>query len=74
MTPRDECFYYLVREMENLGIRANDKYFDGALEHVRRDGMAGLRGIEISALVWSAIARNREEDLDAAVDTYWEGE
>ncbi len=72
-----ECIYYLVREMDGLGIRAGDKHFEDALQHVRENGLVGLRPIEIDALYMAAKLRtartvDRIKDLDAAVGL-WEG-
>ncbi len=67
-----ECIYYLVREMDGLGIRAGDKHFEAALQHVREHGLKGLRDLEIEAPYMAAELRGREEELDAAVDL-WEG-
>ncbi len=67
-----ECVYYLVREMDGLGIRAGEKHFEDALQHVRDHGLKGLRNLEIDALIMAAELRGREEELDAAVDL-WEG-
>jgi len=74
MIPREEALYYLVREMGGLGIRAGEKHFEAALEHVRQDGLAGLRNIEIEALVEAAMLRNREKELDEAVEEGTAGE
>ncbi len=63
-----ECIYYLVREMDGLGIRAGDKHFNGALEHVREHGLVGMRRLEIDALARAAAARNREAEMDEAVE------
>ncbi len=72
-----ECMYYLVREMDGLGIRAGEKHFEDALQHVREHGLKGLRDLEIEALYMAAKLRstetvNRVKELDAAVDL-WEG-
>ena len=63
-----EAMYYLVREMGGLGVKAQDKHFEAALEQVRKNGLKGLRRVEIRALVWSAITRGREQELDDAVE------
>ena len=68
LKPRDECLYYLVREMGGLGPRAEDIYFEDVLEHVRRSGLAGMRPIEESALINAAYIRDRLKDLDMAVE------
>ena len=68
MIARDEVMYYLVREMDGLGIRAGEKHFTAALEHVKQSGLAGFRRIEVDALVEAARLRNREQDLDQAVE------
>ncbi len=70
MTAFDECIYYLIREMGGLGIRAGDKHFNGALEHVRKNGLAGMRRLEIDALARAAAIRNREDELDKVVKQY----
>lgn len=74
MNPRIECMYYLVREMDGLGIRAGDKHFEAALEHVRQSGFAGFRRIEVDALIEAAKLRNREQELDEAVEEGTAGE
>ena len=63
-----ENFYYLVREMHDLGIRARDKHFDGALEYIRENGIAHIEPLLVDAVLWSAKVRNREHELDAAVE------
>lgn len=68
MKPLDECLYYLVREMGNLGAEAKPIYFESALEHVRRDGLAGMTGLEVRALVYAARRRGRLAELDEAVE------
>lgn len=68
MKPRDECLYYLVREMDDLGIRAKDVYFKDMIDHVKQTGLDGMRPVEIQAIVWAAIARGKEEELDSAVE------
>lgn len=66
--PRDECSYYLVREMGGLGIRAKDVYFEDMLRHIRQDGLRGMRRLEIRAVFMAADQRGRLEELDEAVE------
>ena len=70
LKPADECSYYLVREMFGMGVRAKDVYFDDMLQQVRTKGLSGLglRHIEIDALIMAAKARDRLDELDAAVE------
>lgn len=72
MKPRDECLYYLVREMDGLGIKAKDIYFEDMLRHVRQDGLRGMRQIEVRAAIAAADQRGRLGELDKAVEE-WEG-
>ncbi|MGB9663006.1 MAG: hypothetical protein ACPL5F_13500 [Moorellaceae bacterium] len=68
MEPLDKCLYYLVRADCN-GIPEEDKYFNAALEHIRRKGFENLElcAVEIRALVNAARRRWRLEELDEAV-------
>jgi hypothetical protein len=68
LKPRDECLYYLVREMGGLGIKAKDIYFENILQHVIKDGLKDMCYIEIDALMIAAKERGRLPELDAAVD------
>jgi hypothetical protein len=70
MTPLDECLYYLVREDFNAarGGREKDIYFNDALRHISEKGLAGLRVVEVDALVNAARRRGRLDDLDKAVE------
>ena len=68
MKPRDECIYYLVREMGGLGIRAKDVYFEDMLKHIGQDGLTGMRRLEIKAVVMAADERGRLGELDEAVE------
>ena len=65
---RDECIYYLVREMGGLGTKAKPIYFDDAVEHVRRDGITDMSHLEVRALVMAARERGRLNELDRAVE------
>jgi len=67
MKPRNECSYYLVREMGGLGAKAKDVFFDDMLEHIRQNGLKDMRHIEVEALVMAARERGRLDELDAAV-------
>lgn len=67
LKPRDECLYYLVREMGGLGAKAKPIYFEDAVEHVRRDGLTDMSHLETRALVMAARERDRLEELDEAV-------
>ena len=68
LTPKDECLYYLVREMGGLGVKAKDIYFEDALEHVRQRGFWGMAQIEVCAVIRAAMARGRVEELDRIVE------
>ncbi len=70
LKPVDECAYYLVREMDGLGAKAKDIYYDSILEHIRKKGLGGcgLISLEIKALVAAARQRDRLEELDAAIE------
>ena len=68
LKPRNECLYYLVREMGGLGVKAKDVYFEDALEHVRQRGFEGMAQIEVGAMVRAAMARGRVEELDRIVE------
>lgn len=72
MKSRDECIYYLVREMGGLGIKAKEIYFDEMLGHIRQDGLKNMCRLEIRALVMAAKQRDRLDELDAAVEAAWE--
>ncbi len=65
---KDTCIYYLMREMGGLGIKAGEKYFEGILQHIRENGLVGWRNIEIQGVIAAAMRRNRENDLDTAVE------
>jgi len=67
---RDECLYYLVREMGGLGAKAKEIYFDEMLSHIRRDGLKNMCRLEIKAMVMAAEQRGRLQDLDAAVNRF----
>ncbi len=68
LKPRDECLYYLIREMDGLGTKAKSIYFDDAVEHVRRDGLTDMSHLEVRALVMAARERGRLNELDRAVE------
>lgn len=70
MKHRAECLYYLVREMDGLGARAKDVYFEDALEHIRQDGLSDMCHLEVEGLVMAAEKRGRLEDLDEAVEKW----
>ena len=67
--PVDECAYYLVREMGNLGPPAKEVYFEHMLGHIRARTLEklGLRRIELEALIAAAKRRERLDELDMAV-------
>lgn len=73
MKPRNECLYYLVREMDNLGVKAKDIYFEDILRHVRQDGFNDMRRLEIRAVFFAAGCRGRLEELNKAVEEYMGG-
>ncbi len=66
-----ECLYYLMREMGGNGLKADDKYFDGALKLI--DTSWEYRDIELRALVCAAKKRGRLSELDAVMERYFEG-
>lgn len=68
LKPRDECLYYLVREMGGLGVKAKDIYFDNMLEHVRKDGFKNICKLEVKAVIMAAEQRGRLQELDEAVE------
>lgn len=72
LKPRDECLYYLVREMYGLGPKASSAYFDGILEHIQREGTAGMRGIELAAVAEAARIRDRLSELAEAAERWRE--
>ncbi len=67
LKPRDECLYYLVREMDGLGVKAKDIYFEDALQHIKESGLIDMRHIETIALIDAARERGRLSELEAAV-------
>ncbi len=67
MKPRNECVYYLVREMGGLGIKAKEIYFEDMLEHIRKDGLGDMLRIEITGILEAARIRGRLDELEAAM-------
>lgn len=67
MKPRNECAYYLVREMGGLGTKAKEIYFEDMLKHIRKNGLKNMRLIEARAVIMAALERDRLDDLRQAV-------
>jgi len=70
MKDRDECLYYLVRELDGLGPKANPIYLDSILEHIRRDGIVNVRWLEFVAVAEAARTRGRLKELAEATERW----
>ena len=67
MKPRNECVYYLVREMGGLGAKAKEIYFEDMLEHIRKDGLGEMLRIEFTGILEAARIRGRLDELETAM-------